>query len=142
MQNSDVEDVWLLLRAFLGLCRHTEDKDLASINYLHFGAPKMWYCIPPKQREEFEVLIKSHFPGEFKACPEFLRHKVSDLVEMRCCVAFCLAPLQRLHGLQLLQVILAKPAWLKKHNIEVVSIIQNPGEFIISAPGVARVSAQ
>lgn len=36
--------VW---RSVFGL--HTEDKDLFSINYLHQGAPKVWYTIPPDQ---------------------------------------------------------------------------------------------
>ena len=57
-------------------CRHTEDKDLHSVNYLHYGAPKSWYCIPPAHRARFELLLKGFLPDMFRACPEFLRHKV------------------------------------------------------------------
>ena len=59
--------------------RHTEDMDLASVNYLHCGAPKAWYCIPPAHRERFERLLEGLLPDMFRACPEFFRHKV------RCC---------------------------------------------------------
>ena len=27
---------------------HVEDMDLYGVNFLHFGAPKTWYCVPPK----------------------------------------------------------------------------------------------
>lgn len=54
---------------------HVEDMDLCSINYIHFGAPKQWYVVPPAQRLRFEAYAKQHFHEEAKICPEFLRHK-------------------------------------------------------------------
>jgi [histone H3]-trimethyl-L-lysine9/36 demethylase len=61
---------------------HTEDMDLYSINYLHFGAPKTWYAIPPKFSKKFEDIAKSIFPKTYKICPAFLRHKMTIINPM------------------------------------------------------------
>ncbi|GIL53254.1 hypothetical protein Vafri_8903 [Volvox africanus] len=86
---------------------HTEDLDLYSVNYLHFGAPKQWYCIPPASRKRFEGLVKGMLPDLFKACPEFFRHKE----------------------------LIISPQLLDTFAIPYIKAIQEPREFIINFPG-------
>ncbi|GLI59739.1 hypothetical protein VaNZ11_001689, partial [Volvox africanus] len=86
---------------------HTEDMDLYSVNYLHFGAPKQWYCIPPASRKRFEGLVKGMLPDLFRVCPEFFRHKE----------------------------LIISPQLLDTFAIPYIKAIQEPREFIINFPG-------
>ncbi|KAK6302447.1 hypothetical protein J4Q44_G00268020 [Coregonus suidteri] len=85
---------------------HTEDMDLYSINYLHFGAPKSWYCVPPEQGKRMERLAQGFFPGSHQNCEAFLRHKMT----------------------------LISPSILRKYGIPFEKITQEPGEFMVTFP--------
>uniref|UniRef100_A0A8C6PJW3 Lysine-specific demethylase 4B n=1 Tax=Nothobranchius furzeri TaxID=105023 RepID=A0A8C6PJW3_NOTFU len=85
---------------------HTEDMDLYSINYLHFGEPKSWYAIPPEHGKRLERLATGFFPNSFKGCEAFLRHKMT----------------------------LISPFILKKYGIPFDKITQEAGEFMITFP--------
>ncbi|XP_023662303.1 lysine-specific demethylase 4B-like isoform X2 [Paramormyrops kingsleyae] len=85
---------------------HTEDMDLYSINYLHFGEPKSWYTIPPEHGKRLERLAKGFFPGSSQGCDAFLRHKMT----------------------------LISPSILKKYGIPFDRITQEEGEFMITFP--------
>ena len=86
---------------------HTEDLDLYSVNYLHFGAPKFWYAIAPEDRERFEILAQGMVPEMWRACPEFLRHKE----------------------------LLISPTLLEQNGIPFTRMMQQPGEFVVTYPG-------
>uniref|UniRef100_A0A1A9V2H0 [histone H3]-trimethyl-L-lysine(9) demethylase n=1 Tax=Glossina austeni TaxID=7395 RepID=A0A1A9V2H0_GLOAU len=58
---------------------HTEDMDLYSINYLHFGEPKTWYAIPPAYGRRLEKLVSRIFPESYHNCGAHLRHKMTLL---------------------------------------------------------------
>uniref|UniRef100_A0A8C1HZN9 [histone H3]-trimethyl-L-lysine(9) demethylase n=2 Tax=Cyprinus carpio TaxID=7962 RepID=A0A8C1HZN9_CYPCA len=85
---------------------HTEDMDLYSVNYLHFGEPKSWYCVPPEHGKRLERLAKGFFPGSSQNCEAFLRHKMT----------------------------LISPSILKKYGIPFEKITQEAGEFMITFP--------
>ncbi|XP_030643831.1 lysine-specific demethylase 4C isoform X1 [Chanos chanos] len=85
---------------------HTEDMDLYSINYLHFGEPKSWYAIPPEHGKRLERLATGFFPNSFKSCEAFLRHKMT----------------------------LISPSILKKYGIPFDKTTQEAGEFMITFP--------
>ncbi|EFX83214.1 hypothetical protein DAPPUDRAFT_48413 [Daphnia pulex] len=85
---------------------HTEDMDLYSINYLHFGEPKSWYCVPPEHGARLERLANNFFTANYKECPAYLRHKMSVI----------------------------SPMVLKNHSIPFNKIVQEAGEFMVTFP--------
>ncbi|CAF3684619.1 unnamed protein product [Adineta steineri] len=85
---------------------HTEDMDLYSINYLHFGAPKQWYVIPPSYGKRFEKFAGICFPSLARRCPAFLRHKMTIIA----------------------------PSILTKQSIPYSKMTQYENEFIITFP--------
>ncbi|CAL4082362.1 unnamed protein product, partial [Meganyctiphanes norvegica] len=85
---------------------HTEDMDLYSINYLHFGEPKTWYAIPPEHGRRLERLANGFFPNSFKSCPAYLRHKMT----------------------------LMSPPILKQYSIPYNKITQEAGDIMITFP--------
>ena len=104
---------------------HTEDADLYSINYLHFGAPKFWYAVPPEYGTRLEgvaqgilhcfnlktknaatFFVVGYFQPLYKQCHAFLRHKTTVL----------------------------SPTLLRHYSIPYNKVLQFPGEFIITFP--------
>lgn len=85
---------------------HTEDMDLYSINYLHFGAPKSWYVVPPGHSQRLERLAEGYFPVAARDCSAFLRHKMTII----------------------------SPKMLQKYSIPFSKVTQEAGEFMITFP--------
>ena len=54
---------------------HVEDMDLYGINFIHHGAPKTWYCVPPRFGYLLEEAAKRLFPNISSRCSNFMRHK-------------------------------------------------------------------
>ncbi|GBG28067.1 Lysine-specific demethylase 4A [Hondaea fermentalgiana] len=85
---------------------HTEDMELNSVNFLHYGAPKYWYAVPPAHATRMELISRSEFGGEANICSEFLRHK---------------------------NVMIA-PSVLLREKIPFVRAVQHVGEFMFTFP--------
>lgn len=86
---------------------HKEDVDLYSVNYLHTGAAKIWYCVPPSHSRRFDAMARSLFPHAAAACPAFVRHKD----------------------------VMISPSVLRKHAVPFVQARQEAGEFVVLNAG-------
>lgn len=86
---------------------HVEDAQLASINFLHRGEPKVWYAVAPSDARRFESVAASSFAEDQMRCKEYLRHKTS----------------------------LLSPSFLARQGIRVGRVLQHAGEFVITCPG-------
>jgi jumonji domain-containing protein 2 len=86
---------------------HTEDYDLFSVNYVHYGEAKSWYSIPPASRKLFESMAEGYFTNDYRDCKEYLRHKTK----------------------------MFSPTKLKERGIPFNTVLQQAGEFVVTFPG-------
>ncbi|KAJ1409286.1 JmjN domain [Sesbania bispinosa] len=109
-ETSDISGVlvpWLYIgMCFSSFCWHVEDHHLYSLNYMHWGAPKMWYGVPGKDACKLEEAMRKHLPELFEEQPDLLHKLVTQL----------------------------SPSILKSKGVPVYRCVQNPGEFVLTFP--------
>lgn len=71
---------WLYFGMTLSaFCWHVEDHSFYSVNYHHFGAPKVWYSIPASHSKQFEEVMRKRLPHLFHSQPDLLHSLVTIL---------------------------------------------------------------
>ncbi|XP_062084398.1 putative lysine-specific demethylase JMJ16 [Humulus lupulus] len=109
-ESSDISGVlvpWLYIgMCFSSFCWHVEDHHLYSLNYLHWGAPKMWYGVPGRDASKLEEAMKKHLPDLFEEQPDLLHKLVTQL----------------------------SPSILKSEGVPVYRCVQNAGDFVLTFP--------
>ncbi|GAB2296855.1 hypothetical protein Dimus_030956 [Dionaea muscipula] len=98
---------WLYIgMLFSAFCWHFEDHCFYSMNYHHWGEPKCWYSVPGSKASSFEKVMRSCLPDLFDAQPDLLFQLVTML----------------------------NPSVLVENGIPVYSVLQEPGNFVITFP--------
>ncbi|KAI3458728.1 hypothetical protein Pfo_015391 [Paulownia fortunei] len=109
-ESSDISGVlvpWLYIgMCFSSFCWHVEDHHLYSLNYMHWGAPKMWYGVPGSDALKLEAAMRKHLPDLFEEQPDLLHKLVTQL----------------------------SPSILRSEGVSVYRGVQSPGEFILTFP--------
>ncbi|KAJ4834158.1 hypothetical protein Tsubulata_008141 [Turnera subulata] len=109
-ESGDISGVlipWLYIgMCFSSFCWHVEDHHLYSLNYMHLGAPKMWYGVPGKDAIKLEEAMRKHLPDLFEEQPDLLHKLVTQL----------------------------SPSILKSEGVPVYRCVQNSGEFVLTFP--------
>ncbi|KAL9238154.1 hypothetical protein vseg_012620 [Gypsophila vaccaria] len=109
-ENADISGVqvpWLYVgMCFSSFCWHVEDHHLYSLNYMHFGAPKMWYGVPGSDANKLEDAMRKHLPDLFDEQPDLLHKLVTQL----------------------------SPSILKLAGVPVYRCVQNAGDFVLTFP--------
>ena len=85
---------------------HTEDRDLAAINFLHYGKPKIWIIISKTQKMEKIILESLKNANLLPECDNIFWHK--DYLLTR--------------------------EFLHVNKIEYQTLRQKPGEFVVTFP--------
>ncbi|XP_052187665.1 putative lysine-specific demethylase JMJ16 [Diospyros lotus] len=109
-ESTDISGVlvpWLYIgMCFSSFCWHVEDHHLYSLNYMHWGAPKLWYGVPGDDALKLEAAMRKHLPDLFDEQPDLLHKLVTQL----------------------------SPSILKSEGVPVCRCVQNPGEFVLTFP--------
>ncbi|CAH2059345.1 unnamed protein product [Thlaspi arvense] len=109
-EHSDISGVlvpWVYVgMCFSTFCWHVEDHHLYSLNYHHFGEPKVWYGVPGSHATGLEEAMRKHLPDLFDEQPNLL------------------------HGL----VTQFSPSILKDEGVPVYRAVQKSGEFVLTFP--------
>ncbi|RDY06595.1 putative lysine-specific demethylase JMJ14 [Mucuna pruriens] len=109
-EGSDISGVlvpWLYVgMCFSSFCWHVEDHHLYSLNYLHWGDPKVWYGVPGSHAPALENVMRRHLPDLFEEQPNLLNELVTQF----------------------------SPSILKSKGVPVYRTVQHSGEFVITFP--------
>ncbi|KAK9267111.1 hypothetical protein L1049_009530 [Liquidambar formosana] len=109
-EGNDISGVlvpWLYVgMCFSSFCWHVEDHHLYSLNYLHWGDPKVWYGVPGSHASALEEAMKSHLPDLFEEQPDLLHELVTQL----------------------------SPSVLKSEGVPVYRAVQRSREFVLTFP--------
>ncbi|XP_022142392.1 lysine-specific demethylase JMJ18-like isoform X2 [Momordica charantia] len=109
-EESDISGVlvpWLYVgMCFSSFCWHVEDHHLYSLNYMHWGDPKVWYGVPGSHASSLEAAMKKHLPDLFEEQPDLLHELVTQL----------------------------SPSVLKSEGVPVYRVVQNSREFVLTFP--------
>ncbi|KAE8673422.1 Lysine-specific demethylase JMJ18 [Hibiscus syriacus] len=98
---------WLYVgMCFSSFCWHVEDHHLYSLNYMHFGDPKIWYGVPGNHASSLEAAMRKHLPDLFEEQPDLLNELVTQL----------------------------SPSILKAEGVPVYRVVQHSGEFVLTFP--------
>ncbi|XP_011004886.1 PREDICTED: lysine-specific demethylase JMJ18-like [Populus euphratica] len=98
---------WLYVgMCFSSFCWHVEDHHLYSLNYLHWGDPKIWYGVPESHATNLEDAMRKHLPDLFEEQPDLLHGLVTQL----------------------------SPSVLKAEGVPVYRVVQHSGEFVLTFP--------
>ncbi|KAG9439636.1 hypothetical protein H6P81_019801 [Aristolochia fimbriata] len=98
---------WLYVgMCFSSFCWHVEDHHLYSLNYHHFGEPKLWYGVPGTGACLLEKAMRKHLPHLFEEQPDLLHELVTQL----------------------------SPSVLKTEGVPVYRAVQQSGEFVLTFP--------
>ncbi|XP_047340507.1 lysine-specific demethylase JMJ18-like [Impatiens glandulifera] len=109
-EENDISGVlvpWLYIgMCFSSFCWHVEDHHLYSLNYLHWGEPKVWYGVPGTKAPALEKAMRKHLPDLFEEHPDLLHELVTQL----------------------------SPSTLKSEGVPVYRAVQYAGEFVLTFP--------